>query len=299
MNSPVMLLFSLMACLLIPSCVPAQEAARRWDVAASGAIADGKTDCTAVFQRLLDAAGKAGGWIWCRLRREDTGYRVIFPFRRTRLFRASTEHPERPARRRDRTLPAPCCSPMPGAAEIGPPFIRLAGNNSAIAGFVITYPEWKQTDVPPVPYPPCVLSETHGERRRERCCLSESLRGHQAGRRGAALDSQRHRLSDQARHLCGRVLRHRPHREHPLLAVWRHLQPRNPLLQMGEHRRAWPSSWRAPTGTTCSTRSASATAWATSSPARRTAAPTATSSGSAPTLASGRWWWSRRSRPAC
>ena len=30
-----------------------------------------------------------------------------------------------------------------------------------------------------------------------------------------------------------------------------------------------------------------------------TAAPTATSSGSGPIPASGRWWWSRRSRPAC
>jgi hypothetical protein len=41
----------------------------------------------------------------------------------------------------------------------GKPFIRLAGDNSAIAGLIITYPEWKQTDVPPVPYPPCVFSE--------------------------------------------------------------------------------------------------------------------------------------------
>ncbi|MEI7948321.1 MAG: hypothetical protein WCJ02_16585, partial [bacterium] len=41
----------------------------------------------------------------------------------------------------------------------GAPFIRLAGNNAAIAGLIIAYPEWKQTDVPPIPYPPCVLSE--------------------------------------------------------------------------------------------------------------------------------------------
>ena len=40
----------------------------------------------------------------------------------------------------------------------GPPFIRLAGRNAAIAGLAVIYPEWKQTDVPPVPYPPCVES---------------------------------------------------------------------------------------------------------------------------------------------
>jgi hypothetical protein len=45
-----------------------------------------------------------------------------------------------------------------GSAE-GQPFIRLAGNNASIAGLIIAYPDWRQTDVPPVPYPPCVLSE--------------------------------------------------------------------------------------------------------------------------------------------
>jgi hypothetical protein len=44
-----------------------------------------------------------------------------------------------------------------GAAE-GPPFVRLAGNNAAVAGLVVEYPEWKESDVPPVPYPPCVAS---------------------------------------------------------------------------------------------------------------------------------------------
>ena len=45
-----------------------------------------------------------------------------------------------------------------GSAE-GPPFIRLAGNNASIAGLIVAYPDWKQTDVPPVPYPPCVSSQ--------------------------------------------------------------------------------------------------------------------------------------------
>jgi hypothetical protein len=40
----------------------------------------------------------------------------------------------------------------------GPAFIRLAGNNAVLAGFIVAYPEWRLDDVPPVPYPPCVLS---------------------------------------------------------------------------------------------------------------------------------------------
>ncbi len=43
-------------------------------------------------------------------------------------------------------------------SEEGEPFIRLAGRHSTIRGLTVVYPEWKQTDVPPVPYPPCVAS---------------------------------------------------------------------------------------------------------------------------------------------
>lgn len=38
------------------------------------------------------------------------------------------------------------------------PFIRLGGPNATIAGVIITYPEWKQSDVPPIPYPPCIYA---------------------------------------------------------------------------------------------------------------------------------------------
>ena len=67
----------------------------------------------------------------------------------------------------------------------GPPFIRLAGNNAALAGFVITYPEWKQTDVPPVPYPPCVLCENKEDVAVENCLLLNPYEGIKlVGRRG-------------------------------------------------------------------------------------------------------------------
>ncbi|MGQ9563730.1 MAG: hypothetical protein ACUVQH_08905 [Thermogutta sp.] len=43
-------------------------------------------------------------------------------------------------------------------SEQGEPFIRLAARHATIKGLIVVYPEWKQTDVPPVPYPPCVGS---------------------------------------------------------------------------------------------------------------------------------------------
>jgi hypothetical protein len=56
-------------------------------------------------------------------------------------------------------------------SEQGPPFIRLAGSNSAVAGLIVEYPEWKQTDVPPVPYPPCVYSENTNNVGISECCF--------------------------------------------------------------------------------------------------------------------------------
>ena len=59
----------------------------------------------------------------------------------------------------------------------GSPFLRLAGNNAALAGLVIAYPEWKQTDVPPVPYPPCVLAEGPENVGVRDCCLLNPYEG--------------------------------------------------------------------------------------------------------------------------
>jgi len=40
-----------------------------------------------------------------------------------------------------------------------------------ILPMVIIYPEWKQTDVPPVPYPPCVESQGTDNVAVTECCL--------------------------------------------------------------------------------------------------------------------------------
>ena len=43
--------------------IPSAAAASRWHVVEAGAAGDGEADCTAIFQRLLDDAGKARGGV--------------------------------------------------------------------------------------------------------------------------------------------------------------------------------------------------------------------------------------------
>ena len=129
----------------------------RWNVIESGAVADGATDCTAAFQKALDAAGNGGGGIVeapaGRFRFAGTlsiprGVTLQGTYRVPPTRSNMTDKP-------DGTILMAYAGR--GAAE-GPPFIRLAGNNAAVAGLVVEYPEWKESEVPPVPYPPCVAS---------------------------------------------------------------------------------------------------------------------------------------------
>ncbi|MEW6358295.1 MAG: glycosyl hydrolase family 28-related protein [Planctomycetota bacterium] len=145
--------------VLILAAASTGSAAQQWNVVEAGAVGDGATDCTAVFQRLLDEAGKAGGGV------------VDVPAGRFRI-NGSLSIPANVTLQGTYRVPptsgptliekltgSVLCAYAGRGSEEGPPFIRLAGNNSAIVGFIIAYPEWKRSDVPPVPYPPCVLSE--------------------------------------------------------------------------------------------------------------------------------------------
>jgi hypothetical protein len=137
----------------------AASAAAHWNVKDAGAADDGMTDHTAVFQRLLDEAGKAGGGVVD----VPAGRYVIkgnlsVPAGVT--LQGTFRVPPTPQHNKARELTGSVLMAYAGrGSEQGAPFIRLAGNNAAIAGLVVTYPEWKQSDVPPVPYPPCVLAE--------------------------------------------------------------------------------------------------------------------------------------------
>jgi hypothetical protein len=154
-----------------------QTAAPHWNVLVAGARPDGQTDGTAVFQKLLDDAGKAGGGV------------VEVPAGRFRLD-GNLSIPANVTLQgvyRVPPTPGPLNGGVPdgsvllayagrGSAE-GRPFIRLAGNNAALAGVVIAYPEWKQTDVPPVPYPPCVLADGPENVGVRDCCLLNPYEG--------------------------------------------------------------------------------------------------------------------------
>jgi hypothetical protein len=150
---------ALSALCLVTTAALAQNSDRHWDVLEAGATPDGVTDCTATFQRLLTEAGKAGGGV------------VEVPAGRYKI----ATHLSIPANvtlqgiyRVPPTTGPKAITNLTGSVLLayadrgtsnGPPFIRLAGNNAAIAGLIVAYPEWKQSDVPPIPYPPCVLSQ--------------------------------------------------------------------------------------------------------------------------------------------
>jgi len=148
-----------------------------FDVTASGAVADGVTDCTEAFQKALDEAGKAGGGI------------VQVPAGRY-VIKGNLSIPAsvtlEGTYRMPPTLGRPVAGEITGTVLLayagrgnvdGPPFIRLAGNCSAVMGVVILYPEWKQTDVPPVPYPPCIGSEGTENVSVQDCCLVNPYEG--------------------------------------------------------------------------------------------------------------------------
>lgn len=134
--------------------------AKTWDVISAGAKGDGIKDNTAIFQKLLDEAGKAGGGI---VNVPAGKFRIngnlVIPGGVT--LQGTYRVP--PTDRHDK---APEMYGTVLLAYAGrnkpndPPFIRLGASMATLAGVIITYPEWKQTDVPPLPYPPCILSES-------------------------------------------------------------------------------------------------------------------------------------------
>jgi hypothetical protein len=62
-------------------------------------------------------------------------------------------------------------------SNTGKPFIRLGGHMATLAGMIVQYPEWKRSEVPPVPYPPCILAEDAENVGVLDCCLLNPFEG--------------------------------------------------------------------------------------------------------------------------
>lgn len=160
---------------LLGSAAMAQPAT--WNVLEAGARGDGKTDDTAAFQAALDAAGRAGGGA------------VIVPAGKYRIAGNLTvpsavclqgTHRVPPTLRDNRieALEGSVLLAYAGRGKPdGEPFIKLTGTNSSVVGFIITYPEWRQTDVPPVPYPPCIGSYDSENVAVQECLLLNAYEG--------------------------------------------------------------------------------------------------------------------------
>ena len=133
--------------------------ASEWCVLDSGAVADGVTDNTPAFQKALDEAGKAGGGT---VNVPAGQYRIdgnlVVPSNVT--LQGTYRVPPFAQRGNVEAAKGSVLLAYAGrGSEEGEPFIRLKGSACAIAGLIVMYPEWSKSDVPPVPYPPCVGSE--------------------------------------------------------------------------------------------------------------------------------------------
>lgn len=152
------------------------ESPIRWNAVDFGVTSDESVDNTATLQAVLDQAGQAGGGLVelpsGRFRFDGTlsipaGVTLCGTYRVPPTIHNAAQIPN------GTTLLAYAGRGKPEE----PPFIRLAGSNSAVKGLAIIYPEWKQTDVPPVPYPPCIFSEHTDNVAVIDCCLLNPYEG--------------------------------------------------------------------------------------------------------------------------
>jgi hypothetical protein len=148
-----------------PAVAPsASTAPGHYDITLAGAVAGGQADCTAAIQAELNRAAKNGGTV-----RVPAG---VYAVKGTLTIPANVTLEGETAfvntlRRSGKPITEMKGSILLAYAgrgqEKGTPFVTLDGDNSAIKGVTIFYPESDKTTVPPVPYPPCIASREHME----------------------------------------------------------------------------------------------------------------------------------------
>jgi hypothetical protein len=146
-------------CSLGLCCLPALATHADWNVHDTGALGDGVTDDTAAIQKALDEAGAAGGGVvhvpagaYCI----RGNLRIPGAVTLQGVFRTPPLNFKGPTGK----LVGTVLEAYAGrGSQEGEPFIRLAGHAATLAGLIVRYPEWKQSDVPPLPYPPTVLGK--------------------------------------------------------------------------------------------------------------------------------------------
>ena len=146
----------------------------QWNVADYLGVSGGETDNTGVFQRALDEAAAAGGGV---VHVPPGHYRIngVLSIPGAVTLQGTFQAPPTDQREGRPKLDGSVLLAYAGrGAQTGEPFIRLAGSMATLAGFIVTYPEWKESDVPPVPYPPTVAAKGNANVAVMDCCLLNS-----------------------------------------------------------------------------------------------------------------------------
>ncbi len=143
----------------------------QWSVMDFGAVPDARTDNTGAFQRALDAAAEAGGGV---VAVPAGNYRLDGTLSIPTAVTLQGVFHAPPTDRREAypELDGSVLLAYAGRGEpTSAPFIRLAGSMAALAGFFVTYPEWNEADVPPIPYPPTVYATGNANVAVLDCCF--------------------------------------------------------------------------------------------------------------------------------
>lgn len=156
---------------------PAIQASARWNALDFGVIVgDENIDNTKALQKALDYAGQAGGGV-VELPSGRFRFDGVLSIPAGVTLQGTYRVPPTVTNKDERPTGTTLLTYANRGNYEGAPFITLKGDNSVLAGVVVIYPEWKQTDVPPVPYPPCVASKNSCNVGVIDCCLLNPYEG--------------------------------------------------------------------------------------------------------------------------